>query len=366
LAVLPGQLRPTIERLLEEISLDRPVVASGLFGGWVRGDATDTSGFDVLVVDGSGVDYEYHEAREADGYSFDLNGVPVEWLREPVSPAVDHRLHEAVALQDPDGVLGTAKGFVERSYRTPSRIEARTDGALAISEMYLSRASGALSRKDAETAQVYVDLSLSSAGQVFMDIAGIPVERRSFLWNLRRSCLMLGMDEFNGTYMAVCRLSGMEVSDVEAAVDRFAATWGMISSFMSGNETAVEALHGRVRKDVEYLASDTVLKWIKTRAGEMIGMDNRLGAAEYLRGWMRQMLERYASVVSAVRGTRYDSTTLFRTVSAMDEEVAAGILGVLGMGDASEGRVMESLAEARRVVGNVRLDRRRLIDSYVA
>jgi len=366
LAVLPGQIRPTIEGILEELSRERTVLASGLFGGWVRGDATETSGFDVLVVDGSGADYDYHEAREADGFSFDLNSVPAEWVREPVSPAVDHRLREAVIVQDPRGVLGIAKGFLDRSYRSPSRIEARTDGTLALSDMYLSRASGALSRRDAETAYLCVDLSLSYAGQVFMDIAGVPFEMRSYLWNLRRACLKLGMDEFHGTYMAVCRLSDIDVGDVGAAVDRFQETWGGVSSFMSENEAAVEGLHGRVRKDVEYLVSETVLMWINARVREMLDMDNYLGAAEYLRGWMRQMLERYASVVSSVQGARYDSTTLFRTVSAMDEEVAAGILDVLGMGEASEGRVMESLAEARRVVGNVRLDRRRLIDSYVA
>ena len=108
------------------------------------------------------------------------------WVVEPVSPLMDYRIQETVVLYDPGGVLGAARGFVERVFMSPRRVETRTDGLLATSEMHLSRASTALSRGDPETASAYVGAELASAAVVLMDIAGVPVTRRQFVWGLRR------------------------------------------------------------------------------------------------------------------------------------------------------------------------------------
>ena len=185
------------------------------------------------------------------------------------------------------------------------------------------------------------------------------------MWNLRRSCLKLDMDDFYENYVAICRLKGIDACDAEVVLKKSQETWKYITLFMSNNMSAVENLHERIRKEVEYLISDIVLNWITTRGAEMLDLYNYIGTVEYLRCWMRQMLEKYGSVVSSIQRTRYDSTTLCRTISNINAEITSNVLEVLGLGDVSERGTIESLSETREIVGNVRLDRRRLIDSYV-
>ena len=95
---------------------------------------------------GRGLDTSTPRWMFGGGLVMDLNRVPLGWVVEPVSPLMDYRIQETVVLYDPGGVLGAARGFVERVFMSPRRVETRTDGLLATSEMHLSRASAALSR----------------------------------------------------------------------------------------------------------------------------------------------------------------------------------------------------------------------------
>ena len=52
-------IRGTFDGLVGGLTADPSVQALGLFGSWVRGEVF--SDFDVLVVDGSGLGYEYSE-----------------------------------------------------------------------------------------------------------------------------------------------------------------------------------------------------------------------------------------------------------------------------------------------------------------
>jgi hypothetical protein len=88
-------------------------------------------------------------------------------------------------------------------------------------------------------------------------------------------------------------------------------------------------------------------------------------AVVYLRGWVLPLLEGFAWVASAVEGDKYDYTSLFRVVGGADEGIREGALGVLGLSGVTEGAAGEALAGARRFVGDLRLDRRRLVDSFV-
>ena len=77
------------------------------------------------------------------------------------------------------------------------------------------------------------------------------------------------------------------------------------------------------------------------------------------------MLEGFAWVASAVEGEKYDYTSLFRVVGRADEGVREGALGVLGLSGMTELSAGAALEGARGLVGDLRLDRRRLIDSFV-
>ena len=363
--VLPGSIRGVFAGLVGDLMGDPGVQALGLFGSWARGEGAASSDFDILVVDRSGLDYEYGEVEVRGGLVVDLSRVPLGWGGEPVSPQMDYRLHEMVVLHDPGGVLGAARGFVERVFMSPRRVEVRTDGLLATSEMHLSRASAALSRRDSETASAYVGAGLASAAVVLMDVAGVPVTRRQFVWGLRRACVKMGMEDVYRGFLAMGGVSRVSREEASEAAEGFEAAWTGVSSFVSEHGGVLGGLHGKVRRDVEYLTREPVLGGILSRVGEMVAVDNCVEAVVYLRGWMLPLLEGFAWVASAVEGVKYDYTSLFRVVGGADEGVRGGALGVLGLSGVTERSAGEALAGARRLVGDLRLDRRRLVDSFV-
>jgi hypothetical protein len=286
-------------------------------------------------------------------------------MGEPVNPVLDYRLHEVVVLSDPGGVLEAARRFVERGFMSPRRVEVRTDGLLANAEMQLSRASAALSRGDPETASAYVGAGMGVVAVVLMDVAGVPVTRRHLVWGLRRACVKLGLMDVYRRFLGLWGVSGVGRGEAAEAVEAFKATWAGVSGFVSGHGGVLGGLHGKVRRDVEYLTREPVLEGVLARAGEMMAVDGYVEAVVYLRGWMLPLLEGFAWVVSAVEGEKYDYTSLFRVVGRVDEGIQEGALGVLGLSGVEERAAGDALAGARGLVGDLRLDRRRLIDSYV-
>jgi hypothetical protein len=363
--VLPGSIRSIFAGLVKDLTRDPGVQAIGLFGSWVRGEGTASSDFDVLVVERSDLDYEYGEVEVRGGLVVDINRVPLGWVREPVSPQMDYRLHETVVLHDPWHMLGAAIGFMERSFMNPRRIEVRTDGLLATSEMHLSRASAALSRRDSETASAYVGAGLASAAVVLMDIAGVPVTRRQFVWSLRRACVKMGMEDVYRDFLARSGVSRVSCREASEAAERFEATWIGIASFVSKHEDMLGGLHGKVRLDVEYMTSAPVLGGILSRVQEMMTVENLVEAVVYLRGWLLPLLEGFAWVLSSVEREKYDYTSLFRVIGGVDESVREGALSVLGLVGVSERDAGEALAGARGLVRDLRLDRRKLVDSFL-
>ena len=367
MAVLPGLIRSAFEGLMDELAGEPGVVAMGLIGSWARGDASCASDFDLMVVERSGLDYEFNEMVEWEGLVVDLNRVPWSWVGAPVSPAVDHRLHEILVLHDPDRVLEWAREFVGRNYRTSGRIDVRTDDYLATAEMYLSRASAAAARGDLETASLFAGVCWVPVARVLMDIAGLPVARRDMVWGFHRACGRLGAGGVYDWFVSgsgVSRLDGVGVGEV---VGLFEGLWRRVSEFVEGEGEAVGGLHDRLRKGIEYLTGGLVLRRVLGRVGEMLEGDHFVGAAMYMRGWLLPLLEGYAWILSSGVGEKYDYTSLFRV---MREHGAGGVcegaLEVFGLGDVREGVVLGEIDGARRVVGGVRLDRRRLVEGFVS
>ncbi|MDP6048926.1 MAG: nucleotidyltransferase domain-containing protein [Candidatus Bathyarchaeota archaeon] len=363
--VLPRLIQGSFYGLVEDLKMDPAVRALGLFGSWVRGEGNISSDFDILVVDGSGLDYEYGKVEVRGGWLVDLQHIPLGWLREPVSPQLDYRFHEMVVLYDPVEVLGEAREFVERVFMSPRRVEARTDGLLATSEMYLSRASSALSRGDSETTFAYVGAGLTSAAVVLIDIAGVPVTRSQFVWSLRRACVRLDMEDVYRSYLILSRVSKVSRQEAEEIIKGFKTAWDGVRGFILDHGCVMDGLHGKVKRDVEYLINLPTLGGILTRVRGMIAMENNMEAVIYLRGWMLPLLEGFAWAILAVDGEKYDYTSLLRVVGGGDEVVREGALDVLGLSGVTERSAAEMLVGARELVGDLRLDRRRLVEFFI-
>ena len=355
---------PKIRDFAETYARNESVAAVGLFGSWARHEASASSALDILAVDGSDLDFEYHELAVHGGLILDINRIPWKWVGEVVVPGVDHRLHEALILHDPGGLLRRAKEFVEGNYRTPGRVEIRTEGYLTTADMYLSRSSSAMTRGDLETATLYAEASLVPASYVLMDVAGIPISRGDFLWNLRRACEGLGMTDVFRTFIEAARLSGLEARDVVRSLHRFEGVWRLISGHMGDERVVVDGLHGVLRREILYLTDPAMPKLILGRAREMLRENNFVGAAMYIRGWLFPLLEGYAWVISARRGDKFDYTSLFKTIR--DEE---------GAGDACDAAIeilnlekdmaRQVVDRTRSLVSRIRGARRGLIDRFV-
>jgi hypothetical protein len=358
----PGVIRGTLSEQIDILKKNPSVAAIGFFGSWVRGETTPASDFDFLIVDNKGIDYEYSEAIVQGELVLDLHRVPFEWVHEPLSPVMDHRLNETIIIHDPKRILRGAKRFLLRSYMSPRRIETRTDGILATSEMHLSRASAAYDRGDPETASAYVGAGLVSASVVLLDIAGLPISRKSFVWDLRRACVKMEMEDVYREFLSLSGISNFGSKDVAESLDGLVTVWDEVSSYVNQKREILRGLHGKIRRDLEYYSSSPILEGVTARTQEMLELNNFPEAIIFLQGWMLPLLENYAWVISAVAGEKYDYTSLFRVVGESLRDEASRVLGLYTVTERSVG---DSLEAVRNYVRNIRLDRRRLIDSYV-
>jgi hypothetical protein len=360
-------VRSALDAFVRDLAKRGEVAGVGLLGDWPLFDAPVGNALDVLVVDKSAADFEFHELVGLEGLLLDLNRIPWRWIGEVVRPEVDHRLHEVRVIQDPTGLLGRAKGFVEDNFRAPGRVEIRTEGHIATADMYLSRSASALTRNDFETASIYACASLESLAHVLMEVAGTPVSREDLVWNLRRACEALGMMGFFGEFIELGSLSGFGREEVEGMVDRFGAVWRLVSDHSGEYGRVVEGLHEVLRRELRYLTSPGMPGLILSKAEGMLDGGNFVGAALYLRGWLRQLLEAHAWVISAGRGDKFDYTSLFRVIGGEGcvGGVQEGAVEVFGLGGLDRGGVGRWVEGVRGAVSMVRSARRGLIEGFL-
>lgn len=367
MAALPSQIRPIFGRFVEDLAKQATVSSIGLFGSWTRYDASPLSDYDVLVIEGRGLDYEFHERVDYGGLLMDITRIPKAWVDEVVRPDVDHMLHETDILYDPSGLLERARDWVKANYRTPGRIEVRTEQYITRADTYFSRASSAMTRGDLETASLFSDMSLAPIAHTVMDVAGLPITRSAFVWNLRRACTKLDMIGIYKVILSNTRLGGLEKADVSSALDRFEGVWRRISRYMEDNREVIRGLHSRLRDEINYLTDPTLLKGIFRRTEEMIDESNFIEAAHYLRSWMLQLLEHYAWLISAKEGTKFDYTSLFRTLRVYEgpSGIYDGAAEVFNLKNLERNAVTQELDSARSLIAHTRKNRREMIDAFV-
>jgi predicted nucleotidyltransferase len=366
-ATLPMGIRGIFNNFIEALARQTTVSAVGLFGSWSRYDASPNSDYDILVAVRGGPDYELHELVEYDGLLMDITRVSTGWMEAVVDPRIDQVLHETIILYDPSGMLKRARDWVELNYRTPGRIEVRTEQYLQTADTYFSRASASMVRNDLETACLFSDLSMVPVAETVMDLAGYPITRSSFLWNLRRSCDRISLPGIYKTVISNTRLSGLIRADVEEYLERFVGLWRRINQYMADNQDVVGGLHDMLRDDIRYRTEPQLVEWVSRRVGEMIDKSNHIEAANYMRAWMLPVLEDYAWLISRKQGTKFDYTSLFRTIREYEGptgiyDEATVIFNLRNLGEEEIRRMMNS---SRGIVGHVRSNRRGLIEGLV-
>lgn len=367
MAALPTAISSTIKKLVEDLAKQATISSIGLFGSWPRYDASPVSDYDVLVIDRRGFDYEFRERVDYGGLMMDITRIPKEWVDRVVIPGVDHMLHETIILYDPSGMLKRARDWVEANYRTPGRVEVRTEQYLSSADTYLSRASAAMVRGDLETTSLFSDMSLTPIAHIIMDVAGLPITRSAFIWNLRRACEKIDMIGIYKVIISTTRLAGLEKADVSSCLDRFDGVWRRITRYMADNLEVVEGLHDKLRDEINYLTDPTMLKGIFIRAQEMLDENNFIEAAHYMRSWLQPLLEDYAWLISAKQGTKLDYTSLFKTIRVY--EGPAGVYDsaaeIFNVKNIEKSAVRQEIESARSIIAHTRKMRREMIERFV-
>lgn len=364
---LPQGISSIISRFVMNLAKQTTVSSIGLFGSWSRYDASPTSDYDVLVIDSRRFDYELNERVEYNGAIMDITRIPRGWVDEVISPDVDHMLHEALILYDPNGTLSRARTWVEANYRTWGRVEVRTEKYLASADTYLSRATAALIREDLETAALFSDMSLNPIAHIIMEVADYPITRSAFIWNLRRACEKIDMI---GVYKIIInnrRLGGLDKADVLAHLEMFEGIWRRITQHMRNNREAIENFHDRLMGEINYLTDPTMLRGLFARAEGMINQNNFIEADNYMRSWLLPLLEGYAWLISSKQGTKLDYTSLLRTIR--HHEGAASIIDsadeIFNVKNIERNAVKQEIETSRSVIAHTRKNRRDMIERFV-
>ena len=157
---LPEKIRRNLEKIVKEMRIKEDVYGVGLFASWSRGDATKSSDVDLLVLDKGNFNHEFVERIEINGLLIDLDHIPKAWIHGQIPSELDQKLYEMQILYDRDWSLTNTKLLMAKSYGSPERVDIRAEGHVVESDIYLSRATSAFSRKDFQSAQLFAAIAL--------------------------------------------------------------------------------------------------------------------------------------------------------------------------------------------------------------
>lgn len=365
---LPERARSALERLVKDLSVQETVSGVGLFGSWSRGDAVPSSDLDLLVVDRRDFEYEYVERLEFEGILMDLDYVPRKWITGSVPPELDQKLHEVGVLYDRDGSLAHTKDWMAKTYRTPDRVDIRSEAWLVESDMYLSRASSAQARGDPQSACVFAGLGMGSILKIPIEVSQLPISNTHFIEALQESAERVGMPGLLDGYLTAARLSGVDEAEAERKLELFRAASKDIASFMGDNPAAIESLHFKVKTRLRYYGKSAFLRGMVDRSKALIEAGTATEAAHYLLQALIDEVENYAWLASSVAGARLDYTTLFRSLRGLKEAPASvykNAAEALRLEGATPEEAVEAVKAAKETNFKLRRQRKALISKFV-
>jgi len=359
-----SRINSILGEFLRDLVKQETISAVGLYGSWGRYEASPQSDVDLLIVDRRSFDYKYLELLDHGDLLIDILRIPRKWIDVTVNPEVDHVLFESIVLHDPEGVLERAREWVAENYRTPGRIDVRTEHNLILSDSYLSRATSAMLRGDWESAAVYAAFSMDPGVEVLIDIASLPVTEISFIWNLRRASEGLGLLGLYRTYLSTARLTGLKADDISSSIKAFEESWRLVSSFMEENRRVVERVHRRLRNEISYRTTSTYLKAVLARVRRVVEERNYMEAGHYLRGNHLRLLEEFSEISARKRGRKFDYPSLFKSLRE-DEEIYRHAVEIFDLRELDEGKAKEAIESARSVISYIRRNRKELIAKHL-
>lgn len=365
---LPEKIRRTLEKIVSELRTKENIYGVGLFGSWSRNEAASSSDIDLFILEKGSFNYEYVERTEAGGLFLDFDHVSKSWLNGPIPPELDQKLYEMQILYDRDWSLTNTKILMTKVYCSPERVDIRAESHVIDSDIYLSRATSAISRGDFQSAYLFAITAIQNMLKVLLEIALEPFSNSRFLEKLESAATKLGMQKTFRKYLEIAGLEGIEKADVNGKLKLFKMVWEEAKANAINNQQALEAMHFKVRKKLGYYLNPAFLQGMILRTTALNEQEKTGEACNYLRNVFLDMIENYAWFKSATEKTKADQTTLMRTLERLEEKNPKNyknIIDFLELNQIDKHKAVEAAEKARNIIAEIRRERKTLIKNHL-
>lgn len=361
---MPENIRSILTSLVDDLKSRGSVLSIGLFGSWSRGEATQSSDVDLLVVDGRNLSYEYVERAEIDDVFLDLNYVPEKWVLRDFPPEIDQKIYEAEILYDSNGTLERAKNTMQKIMWLPERVEIRTGKYLVEADILLSRGLSAYGREDYQSAKLNAALGLETIMKIMIEVNKIPLSNSHYIRALEASAKKLDLKKVYNEYLEVMGLSKVNRKDAEGVFKKFVEMWSVIIDFVEINSSIVKSLHEEIMNNLNFYCKRSFLRGIAARTRSLLQEGFFAEAVHYMLRASVDMLENYAWLLANIEGTRFDYTGLMghlKNSKVSPSGVYEKALEVLMLKEVSLQDAQASLEKAREIILDIRKRRKELI-----
>jgi predicted nucleotidyltransferase len=366
---LPEKVRRTLEKLAKELMVREEVYGLGLFGSWSRGDATTSSDVDLIIVSSGNFEDEYVERIALNGLLIDLDFIPKRWIHGPTPPELDQKLYEAQILYDRDWSLANAKLWMTKSYSSPERVEIRTEAHIIESDIYLSRATSALSKGDLQSAKFFAPAAMENTLKVLMEIALEPFSNSRFIEKVEASTRKLGMPRLFKEYLEIAELDKLDGGIVEEKLKLFRKVWDEISLTIKQNPKALEKAHFKVKTKLKYYLNPAFIHGAIQRTTALMASKNFAEAAHYLNSIFLPMVENYAWLKSSMEKLNIDHTCLIGSLESLEKKNPKNyqnMINFLNLGYVEKQEATETIEKVRRHMLEIRSERKLLIKNHIS
>lgn len=365
---LPEKIRRTLEKIVKEMKGEENTYGVGLFGSWSRGDAVGSSDIDLLVIQKGSFNTEFVERSEVNGLLIDRDHIPKEWIPNRAPPRLDQKIYEMQILYDKDWSLTNKKLMVTKTYSSPERVEIRTKEHIVESDIYLSRATSAFSRKDFRSAQLFATVSLESILRIPIEIALEPFSNSRFIQKLNCSTMKIGIHQLFGEYLKITGLEKANKETVEDKLKLFKTIWDEMNYRAMRNLEGLESSHFETRTKLKYYLNPAFLQGMMMRTKSLIDSEELMEATHYLKKVIVDIINNYIWLKSTVVNKRIDYTTLIRSLETLENNKSKNSGNILTLLDLKKSERLTStktIEATRQVILKIRNERKPLIKKHL-
>jgi predicted nucleotidyltransferase len=368
MVMFPEKIRRVLEKTVKSMKMKEDVYGVGLFGSWSRGEATPASDVDLLILDKENIKHEYVERIETDGLLIDLDHVRKNLMHGLIPPEIDQKLYEMQILYDRDWSLANVKLLMARAYRSPERVDIRTEDHIIDSDIYLSRSTSAFARDDFRSASLFATVALESILKVLVEIALEPFSNSQFLERLEKSTAKLGMHDLFVDFLEISRLNSVDNAGARERLKLFKTVWDEINAVKSQNLKTLESAHFNVKTKLQYYLNPVFLQGAIMRTGLLLDSEKSAEASHYLNNIFLEIVENYAWLKSLIDDVRIDYTTLMQSIQSLEEKNPRNyehIVKLLNLDEIDKSEAFNSIEKTRKLILKIRRQRKDLIKNHL-